>query len=187
MTGIALNFNVFDYLLLSMMVICILTDLKSRKIYNVVLIPFLLVGLAANTFSDHWQGLSESVKGLFLGLVLLFIPFAKGGIGGGDVKLLAVIGSIKGPLFVLMAFLYGAIAGGIFALALLIWHRRLLTTLTNGLMTAANLLIKRGIVLPVFLQANLEPTPETLHLPYSLPIGAGVMVTYYTMLQNLAG
>jgi prepilin peptidase CpaA len=44
---------------------------------------------------------------------LLVIPFALGGIGAGDVKLLGIIGALKGPDFVFIAFLAAAITGGI--------------------------------------------------------------------------
>lgn len=175
-----------DYTLFVLLIICIGTDLKNRRIYNKVLIPFLLAGLVANFLSGSWQGLIESIKGLLVGLALLLIPFARGGIGGGDVKLLAVIGGIKGPAFVISAFLFGAVAGGILALILLAKHRRLLATFAGGLAAASNLLIRCGVVFRSAGRREKE-AEEPLHLPYSLAIGAGVLASYYTAVQTLAG
>lgn len=172
-----------DYLIILMMVICIYTDIKGRRIYNKALIPFLAAGFAANLLAGGWPGLLESSKGLLVGLGLLLIPFAMGGIGGGDVKLLAVIGAIKGPSFALSTFLAGAMAGGVMALALLIWHRRLLATLSGCLATASNLLIRYGVTFRKVAARDEEAKP--LHLPYSLAIGTGVAFSYTAGLQSL--
>ncbi len=180
-----INLTFTDYLIILLMVICIATDIKSRRIYNYVLIPFLLAGLAAGFHAGGWQGLMDDIQGFLVGLVLLLIPFARGGVGGGDVKLLAVIGGIKGPAFVIGTFLYGAMAGGILALALLVRHRRLAATPSGGLASASGFLIRYGIVLPVAGRPVKEAKP--LHLPYSLAIGAGVAASYYIWMQNLAG
>lgn len=178
-------FSVTDYLIFLLMAVCIFTDIKSRKIYNKVLIPFLLAGLAANILTGGWPGLVESAAGFLVVLVLLIIPFAKGGIGGGDVKLLAVIGSIKGPAFVLGSFLAGAIAGGVLALALLIRHRRLLNTLAGAVAAASGLLSRYGI--PIGTPGRPEENAEPLHLPYSLAIGAGVVFYYCNGMRGVLG
>lgn len=180
---LTIKFLPADYLTVLLMVICIYTDIKGRRIYNKVLLPFLAAGLAANLLAGGLPGLMESSKGSLIGLGLLFIPFAMGGIGGGDVKLMAVIGAIKGPAFVLSTFLAGAIAGGILALALLIRHRRLLTTLSGCLASASNLLIRYGITFSTADTRDEEAKP--LHLPYSLAIGTGVAVSYFAGLQSL--
>lgn len=170
-----------DYLIILMMVICIYTDIKGRRIYNKVLIPFLAAGFAANLLVGGLPGLLESSKGLLAGLGLLIIPFAMRGIGGGDVKLLAVIGAIKGPSFALGTFLAGAIAGGVMALALLVWHRRLLATLSGCLATASNLLIRHGVTFRTVAARDEEAKP--IYLPYSLAIGTGVAVSYTAGMQ----
>ena len=177
------KFSFNDYLLLSMMAACLYTDLKYRRIYNKVLLPFLLAALAATFQAGGWQGFLESVIGFLIGLALLIIPFTKGGVGGGDVKLLAVIGALKGPAFVISTCLAGAMAGGALALALLLKHRRLLSTLSAGLAAASGMLIRYRVNIPSprCQGQNAEP----LHLPYSLAIGAGVAASYLAGLQIL--
>ena len=80
-----------DILLLTTVLICCITDLKSRKIYNKILFPALVLGVGINIFNQGWQGLFTSAQGFLLGLGLLLIPFILG-MGAGDVKLWLLLG-----------------------------------------------------------------------------------------------
>ncbi|MFZ5646639.1 MAG: A24 family peptidase [Bacillota bacterium] len=171
-----------DYLLILLLVICIVTDIKSRRIYNNVLIPFLITALVANFLAGGWQNLVESLKGLILGLAMLIIPFARGGMGAGDVKLLAVIGGIKGPAFVVNTFLAGALAGGVIALFLLAVNGRLTATLSRGLGLISGILIRYGIMIR---SKNSVEKKKPLYFPYTLAIGAGTAAAYSFSLQAL--
>ncbi|MBV1770150.1 MAG: A24 family peptidase, partial [Candidatus Desulforudis sp.] len=65
-----------------------------------------------------------SLQGFPLGVAIFVIPFAMGGIGGGDVKLMGAIGALKGWAFTLEAALLTAVWGGVIALlAIVITHR----------------------------------------------------------------
>lgn len=165
-----------DCLLVLLMAICIVTDIKSRRIYNKVLIPFLLTALAANILTGGWYSLGESAKGFLLGLAMLLIPFARGGIGGGDVKLLAVIGVIKGPAFVLKTFLAGSLAGGLIALFLLAVNRQLPATISRCLGLISLMLMRYGIPTGVIYSGQ---EPKTLYFPYTLAIGTGAAAAYF--------
>jgi prepilin peptidase CpaA len=74
-------------------------------------------GLMVGVLSGGWLGLRSSMLGWLLGAAILLLPYLLGGIGAGDVKLLAAIGALKGPEFVLWAAVYTAFAGGVLALA----------------------------------------------------------------------
>ncbi|MCL6477971.1 MAG: A24 family peptidase [Peptococcaceae bacterium] len=178
-----IKFDYTDYLLIAMMIICITTDIKCRRIYNKVLVPFLVAALGANFYTGGWPHLLDSAKGILLGLAVLIIPFAKGGIGGGDVKLLAAIGGIKGSSFVLSTFLAGALAGGVLALIILVRHRQLLKTLQGFLGYLSSRLNRYGI--PLFIARSRAEDEKQLHLPYSLAIGAGVAASYSAGIQAL--
>jgi prepilin peptidase CpaA len=120
-----------NYLLFILLLICVITDLKERKIYNAVLFPFLLIALIMNSITGGFQGLTDAVFGVFIGLGILLIPFLLGGMGAGDVKLLAVIGGLKGVVFVLTASVFMALAGGIMAIVILVFRKGLKTRLTK--------------------------------------------------------
>lgn len=171
-----------DYLIISLMIICIVTDIKNRRIYNKILIPFLVIALGWNFFDGGWQSLADSIKGILIGLGALIIPFVRGGIGAGDVKLLAVIGGIKGSAFVISTFLAGAIAGGVLSLILLLKHRRLASTFSRFLTFISDLFFRYGIkTIP---DSSEEKILKPLYLPYSLAIGAGVAASYSTNLLH---
>ena len=97
------------------------TDFRQIKIYNAVLCPFY-VRLIINTAITGLSGFG-TLLGTVVGLGILLIPYLLGGMGAGDVKLLAVIGAIKGMSFVILAAFNMAFAGGIMALLIILFHK----------------------------------------------------------------
>jgi prepilin peptidase CpaA len=116
-------------LLIILLLICVITDLKERKIYNKVLFPGFLAAVTYHIFTDGWSGITDSLLGALVGLSILLIPYLMGGMGAGDVKLLAVIGAINGMGFVLMTALYMALAGGIIGIFILLFRKGVLNRL----------------------------------------------------------
>jgi prepilin peptidase CpaA len=101
------------------------TDLRHRRIPNVLTFSAVGLGLALNTGFSGLEGLSQSAQGAGLGLGLLLPLFLLRWMGAGDVKLMAAIGALKGPEFVFFACLWAAVFGGAIALVGLIRARRL--------------------------------------------------------------
>ena len=108
---------------LLMLTVCLVTDLRSRKIYNLVIFPVLIFGICYNVVTGGGSGLLQSLWGTLAGLGILIIPFALGGMGAGDVKLLAVIGAVKGPMFIGYTAIGMGLAGGVIALAIILYQR----------------------------------------------------------------
>jgi prepilin peptidase CpaA len=92
------------------------TDLRSRRIPNWLVAPFLALGLVVSTWLHGWHGLGQSAAGFGLGIVLYGILFWMGGMGAGDVKLAAAIGVWIGPTQLFYALVVTAMAGGIMVL-----------------------------------------------------------------------
>lgn len=120
-----------DVILFGVLAICFYTDVTARKIYNFILLPACISALIYHLLTGGLGLGWWSIQGLLLGIALLVIPFSMGGIGAGDVKLLGIIGALKGPDFVIIAFLAGAIVGGIMAAVYLIKQKKMLTILKN--------------------------------------------------------
>jgi len=99
-------------------------DLRTHRIPNWMTFPAALLGLALNLALEGSFGLRQSVLGALAGLGMLIVPFAMGGMGAGDVKMLAAVGAFGGPAFAFSTFLYGSIAGGLIALALMLVRSR---------------------------------------------------------------
>jgi prepilin peptidase CpaA len=151
------------------------TDLRSRRIPNV-----LTFGAAAGAFGfylvgDGWRGAGWSLSGLAVGLAMFLPLFLLRGLGGGDVKLLAALGAWLGPGATVWLALWTAVAGG--PLAILI-------ALSRGYLKTA--LVNVWALLTFWRVAGVQPHPaltlETAsapRLPYALPIAAGLMVTLW--------
>lgn len=101
-------------------------DLHHQIIPDVLSLPGIVLGFAASLILPHLSWL-DSVIGIIAGggsLYLVAVIYqrltGKEGMGGGDVKLLAMIGAWMGwrslPLIVLMSSLTGAIIGTLFLL-----------------------------------------------------------------------
>ncbi|MGJ7919182.1 A24 family peptidase [Neobacillus sp. LXY-4] len=104
----------------TILMISLITDIKNRRILNIVTLPAILFGLLFYTITLGWDGFLFSGKGFLVGLGLLLIPYLLGGMGAGDVKLMAAIGALTGTSFTFHSFIYTGIIGGIIALFLII-------------------------------------------------------------------
>jgi prepilin peptidase CpaA len=91
-------------------------DLKSREIpdwISLVLAVWALCLAALGWSAFGWSGL---LLGAGLGFLLSAPLFWLGGIGGGDVKLVAALGACLGPWGLLQTLFWVALAGGVLAL-----------------------------------------------------------------------
>jgi prepilin peptidase CpaA len=96
--------------------IACVTDLRTRRIPNVLTFGAALAGLIYQFASGGMDGISHAALGWLVGAVIFILPFALGGLGGGDVKLLAALGAWLGPGDILWLALYTGVAGGVMAL-----------------------------------------------------------------------
>lgn len=110
-----------DVLLLLVLAVCVVTDLRGRKIYNAIIFPSLVIAFGIHALTEGWSGLAHSLLGFAAGLGILLIPYLMGGMGAGDVKLLALVGALKGVGFVLAASVYMGLFGGVIALAIMLF------------------------------------------------------------------
>jgi prepilin peptidase CpaA len=110
-----------NMVLLIVVTVCVATDIKSRKIYNNLIFPALAIAFGIHIITGGWEGLAHSLLGFTLGLGILIIPFLLGGMGAGDVKLLALVGALKGAGFVFAASVYMALFGAVMALAIVLF------------------------------------------------------------------
>ena len=92
------------------------TDLRSRRIPNWLVLPFLVLGIAVSAWLHGWHGLGQSFEGLGLGLLIYGFLFWMGGMGAGDVKLCAAIGAWVGPAQLGVALIVTGLAGGVMVL-----------------------------------------------------------------------
>ncbi|MFC4767935.1 A24 family peptidase [Effusibacillus consociatus] len=161
-----------DFILAAALLISLVTDLRSRIIPNVMTFPVIVFAILYHTVLSGWDGFLFSGSGLLLGLGLLFIPFLLGGMGAGDVKLMAAIGALKGAAFVFSSFLYTCLIGGLIALVILAARKQLGKSLHR---IAHALVFVRGSAASFDVLDNNE-----IHhaFPYGVAIVLGTLFAY---------
>ena len=157
--------------LILILTISVFTDLRNRKILNIITMPAILIAIIYHSVTSGFNGLLFSGQGFLVGLGIFIIPFIMGGIGAGDVKLLAAVGAWKGTVFVLYTGVYGAIIGGLISIVILLKQRRLVSTLKQMLFSIFYLKSAKG---PLF----IDETESTMSIPYAIPIAVGALLAY---------
>lgn len=107
-----------------------LVDLWSRRVPNKLTLAVAVLGVTLAALGLSGLSLTAALGGLVVGLLVMLPGHVIGATGAGDVKLLAALGTLLGPVGILVAFLYSAIAGG--ALALIVAVRRRVLRETVG-------------------------------------------------------
>ncbi|MBM6619513.1 A24 family peptidase [Bacillus suaedaesalsae] len=163
----------FNLLLLFVLSICLITDLKSRKIYNIVIFPSLLLTFLLHFISDGFAGLGFSFLGFIVGFSILLIPYFLGGMGAGDVKLLALIGAMKGMQFVIVTSIYMALLGGLIGLLVLLFRKGALQRVRSIIYSLSG--IRSGVRIPLYLdKEGLKTT-----YPYGVAIAGGAALSLF--------
>ena len=156
--------------------LCVVSDVRTRRIPNLLSGVGMAVGLVLNGIYFGSQGLLASGGGLLVTVALLLFPFAMGGIGGGDVKMMGAIGALLGPYAGFVTLLVGLVFGGVIMGVHLARERRLgQTLLAVCTMTSASIL---GRSLDPLRVSAAQPGAVTL--PYSVPLGLGTIAVLAT-------
>jgi prepilin peptidase CpaA len=109
---------VLQIAVLVMVSIASVTDLRGQRVPNWLTGGGILLALALQTYLAGTAGLVHGIGGMLAGFGLLIVFYAIGGMGAGDVKLMAAVGAYVGAKTVVGVFLITGIAGGFYALAL---------------------------------------------------------------------
>jgi prepilin peptidase CpaA len=158
-------------------VLCVasFTDLRSRRIPNWLVLPFLLAGIVVGAWLHGWSGASQSLEGMALGFLIYGFLFWMGGMGAGDVKLCAAIGAWIGPNQLFIALVVTAMAGGIMVL---VWAAcgGFLKDLFDGAGDVAFGWKKRGELRdPEITLSN----PLRRKMPYAPAIAIGTLISFF--------
>lgn len=145
----------------------VVIDVRSRRIPN-----WLTGAIAAAGFGMAFGGgvvsPLQAAFGLLAGLALMMPGHVIGATGAGDVKLLAAVGAVIGPEAVLRAFLYSAVAGGVFAIAV---------ALQRGVLSATLQDASRLVTAPAAARAAIESPARTNRFAYGPAIAVGTLLS----------
>ena len=104
-------------------------DLNTRRVPNTLTGAVALAGLLLALSGYGRVGAGAALAGCVIGLLLMLPGHLFGATGGGDVKLLAALGTLLGPWETITAFVVTAIAGGVIAIGVALHRQRLGKTL----------------------------------------------------------
>lgn len=93
----------------------IVEDLRRRHIPNWIPLAALVGGIACHVMDSGWRGLGTAALGATAGFGVFLIFYLLGGMGGGDIKLMAGFGALLGAGRLLQAALWTAIIGAVLA------------------------------------------------------------------------
>jgi prepilin peptidase CpaA len=155
---------------IAVLAIAVYTDCRWRLIHNGLTLPAIGLGLLLQLAGQGWAGLVGGLLGMAAGFGLMMIPFSFGQMGGGDVKLMAALGSLLGAYAILNVFLYTTLAGGMLALGYAVRFGRGVDTLRRAGQLATGWVKLRGDAPCASLPAR------AITIPYGVAIAAGTLL-----------
>ena len=150
-------------------------DVRTRRIPNALTFSAAFAGLLFHVMQSGPAGAQLAAGGWVVGLLLLLPYFALGGMGAGDVKLVAALGAWLGPSHAFWLAIYAGIAGGVIGLAVALSKGYLRTALANisrmfSYWSTAGLKAVPGLTL----ESSTSP-----RVAFAIPILVGTMVTLW--------
>jgi len=165
--------------LLAALVVAAVTDLRERRIFNWLTFGLALAGLFQSFAGSYLPealapaftvSAGMSVAGLCVGFALTFILFAIGGLGGGDVKLLAAVGAWVGPVPVLFIFAAEAVIGMLIVLGQATTQGKLRALFKNSAMVAVNMANVNHLGVEHVVSTGQACRSIDRPLPYAVPV-----------------
>jgi prepilin peptidase CpaA len=161
------------------LIVAAVIDGIQLKVPNWITLPMIASGWLYSIISysfagEAWYaGLAWSLAGTTLGLALLLPAYAIGGMGAGDVKLLAGVGAWVHCGDTLMAFCVSVIVGGIIAVGQIAWHRGFRKHFKQMAFIANEIMIVKNP--ETLAQIAAQRKSSMCLLPYGIPICIGTI------------
>ena len=150
-------------------------DVRTRRIPNALTFGAAVAAVCLAFSQGGFPGVTGALAGWLLGAAFFFPFFAIGGMGAGDVKLLAALAAWLGPVDAVYLAFFSSLAGG--AAALVISAMR-----GYGRQAVTNI----WLMLAHWRVVGLRPVPgltlrdtRAPRLAYAIPIAVGVLCTLW--------
>jgi prepilin peptidase CpaA len=161
------------WLLSAILIAAAVIDGWILKVPNWLTFPLVLAGWAAGAYCGGAGGLGWSIAGTLVGLGLLLPAYAIGGMGAGDVKLMAGIGAWIGATATFYAFCVSSVVGGLIAVAMVLYRRQWHHHFLQFFKIVDEILVLRDTEMLADIAAQRKST--MLLLPYGIPIALGTI------------
>lgn len=150
------------------LVVAAVIDGVYLKVPNRITYPLICAGWIYCACTGGWSGLGMSVLATFVGATLLFFLHLIGGMGAGDVKLLAGIAAWVGLEHTMWIFAATAIVGALLACCQIAWSGNWIKHLVQAKAILNEIVTVRDADKLYDLAA--ERKPRMLLLPYGIPM-----------------
>lgn len=144
-----------------------ISDVRTRRIPNALVLALLFCGLIENAALSGWHGVVADLALVAGVLAAGSVAFSYKLIGGGDIKLLAAAaGTLAFPVgvsFILLTLL----CGGVLAVAYATWRGQLGSALGN----------LQAVAVPLIYGVRPVRPQNGLPMPYALAIFSGALCT----------
>lgn len=172
----AMHENWHVWLVSLTLVVAAVIDGLKLKVPNWITFPLILSGWLFSYATFGIGGLGWSLAGTAVGLGLLLPAYAIGGMGAGDVKLLAGVGAWVWPAVTLYAFCVSALVGGVIAVGMVLYRKAWNKHHSQFWMIWNEVVSVRD---PEQLSAiAAERKSSMLLLPYGIPIALGTIAYF---------
>jgi prepilin peptidase CpaA len=167
--------NLFQGIAIAIALVAAASDLRTRKIPNLLTFGSAAVAVGLHAVVGGWTAAGAALAGWVLGLALFLPLFALGGMGAGDVKLLAALGACVGPLAVVWVALFTSVAGGLMALVVASYTGYLRKSFVNLYCLVMYWRLEGPRPVPE-MTLSTHPGPR---LAYAVPVLAGLVLTLW--------
>jgi len=164
------------WLVTVVLILAAVIDGFELKVPNWVTFPFIASGWIYSVAAFGWEGVYWSLAGTAVGLLLLLPLYAIGGMGAGDVKLLAGVGAWVYGTHTLYAFACTALVGALLAVAMVLMRKAWKKHSDQFWMILNEITVIRNPEQLAEIAAKRKPS--MLLLPYGIPIAIGTIVYF---------
>jgi prepilin peptidase CpaA len=153
------------WIVLAACAIAVATDLRFRRIPNALSIGLAVAGFALHA-TQGWIAMSIAVTAGVIVMLLGFLAFSMGWLGGGDVKLAAAASVALGFPDAFPFLIYTAVGGGLLAIVVALVSGRFGTVMRSV-----------GLILrPFAFKGTVAVAPrQPMMLPYAIALAGGAI------------
>jgi prepilin peptidase CpaA len=165
--------------LIGVLIAAAITDLRDRRIPNVLTLSLLAAGLCRGAMLGSWAGLGHASLGMLAGAAIPLFLFAISALGGGDVKLMAAIGAWVGAGPVLMILAVEAVLGLVIVLFQAVSQRRTGVLFRNSALIAANFACLGDVGMNHVIETGKQSKSVQRPLPFAVPVLIATLLVLY--------